>query len=166
MKYPLEELLRVRRLREDDATNELTRRRREVEQAERMLEQRQRELEEYTAWRIQREAELYEQVIGKQVPLKALDDLKKDIQILRDQEITYQERILAAEKALAEAKARLVEAQAAYQATRKDRQKIDEHKGIWAAEAAREYEAGQELELEDFKVRAPESNEPEGDENG
>ena len=154
MKYPLEDLLRVRNFREDNAANELTRRRREVEQAEQLVQQRKKELEEYIQWRIKREEELYQEVMQKPVQLKDLDDLKQDIQLLREKEHLYEDRIREAEKALADARQALDDAHAQYQAAVRDRQKIDEHKDLWAQETAKINEANAEKELEDFRVRS------------
>ena len=108
MKYPLEDLLRVRNFREDNAANELTKRRRAVEAAEDLVKQRKRELEEYIQWRIQREEELYREVMQKPVQLKELDDLKQDIQLLREKESLYEERIREAENGVVQAKEALV----------------------------------------------------------
>lgn len=154
MKYPLEDLLRVRNFREDNAANELTKRRREVEQAEELVQQRKQELADYIQWRIKREEELYNQVMQKPVQLKDLDDLKQDIQLLREKEHLYEDRIREAEKALADARQALEDAHAQYQAAVRDRQKIDEHKDLWAQETAKINEANAEKELEDFRVRS------------
>lgn len=154
MKYPLEDLLRVRNFREDNAANELTKRRREVEQAEELVQQRKQELADYIQWRIKREEELYNVVMQKPVQLKDLDDLKQDIQLLREKEHLYEDRIREAEKALADARQALDDANAQYQAAVRDRQKIDEHKDLWAQETAKINEANAEKELEDFRVRS------------
>src|SRR5690606_14716604 len=97
MKYPLEDLLRVRRFREDERANELTRRRKAVAEAEEQLERRKQELRDYVDWRIRREKELYDEVLRQEIAVKQLDDLKLNIQILRENELAYQERIKQAE---------------------------------------------------------------------
>ena len=110
MKYPLEDLLRVRNFREDNAASELTKRRTEVEEAKQLLEQRKQELADYTQWRIQREEELYQEVMEQKVQLKTLDDLKMDIQMLREKEAVYQQRIVDAQQALKAAEQALEQA--------------------------------------------------------
>ena len=152
-KYPLEDLLRVRRFREEAAATEAMLRRRAVVEAEEDLQSRKRELEEYTHWRIRREAELYDQILGQQIQMKELDDLKLNVQILRAREDAYREQILTAKKTLADAETALTQATALHQTTVKDRQKIDEHRRMWQGEMEREAEARQEIELEDFRVR-------------
>lgn len=159
MKYPLEDLLRVRRFREDERANELTRRRKAVAEAEEQLERRKQELRDYVDWRIRREKELYDEVLRQEIAVKQLDDLKLNIQILRENELAYQERIKQVEKDLEETRQALAAAQAAYQKAVRDSNKIEEHKAWWAQEAAKEAEAYQEKELEDFRVRSPETGE-------
>lgn len=153
MKYPLQDLLRVRNFREENAANELTVKRRELEQAEQLVVQRKRELEEYIQWRINREAEMYQEVMRKSIQLHDLDDLKQDIQILREKEHFYEDQIKKAEIALEEATRALEQARSHHLQTVKDRRKIDEHKELWAQQVAKISEANQEKELEDFRVR-------------
>lgn len=159
MKYPLDDLLRVRKFREDERASELTARRKAVAEAEELLQRRRQELKDYVAWRIRREQELYDEVLRQQIAVKQLDDLKINIQILRENELAYQDRIKQAEKDLEAARQALAAAQAAYQKAVRDSNKIEEHKQWWAQEAAQEAEAYQEKELEDFRVRSPEPDE-------
>ncbi|MBI1247960.1 hypothetical protein GC197_08990 [bacterium] len=153
MKYPLQDLLRVRNFREENAANALTVKRRELEQAEQLVAQRKKELEDYIQWRINRESEMYQEVMKKSIHLQALDDLKQDIQILRDKQNIYEDQITKAEKALQEAQQALEQARVHHLQAVKDRKKIDEHKELWAQEVAKISESNQEKELEDFRVR-------------
>lgn len=159
MRYPLEDLLRVRKFREDERAQELTRKRGEVEDAVQLVAKRKQELVDYTAWRINREKELYDEVMMREIEVKDLDALKLNIQILRENELAYAERIKEAEKALEAARQALAAAQAAYMKAVRDKGKIEEHKGWWAQEEAKEAEANAEKELEDFRVRTPETDE-------
>ena len=156
-RYPLEDLLRVRLFREDNAASEMSRRRTELESARALVVQRSKELEEYVEWRIRREEELYEEIIHKEVKLRSLDDLKQDIQLLREKQLVYEEKVREAERGVKDAEDALEQAHAAYLETVKDRQKIDEHKEIWAKETMKAAEADQEKEMEDFRVRAQET---------
>ena len=149
-KYPLAELLRVRSLREEKMANEVSRCRLLVAEAEAMVEQRKRELVDYIAWRVGREEELYAQVMEQAIQRKELDELKLTIQILREKELNYEERIREAEKAVADALEALESAQRDHRAAIKARQKLDEHYGMWAQEVAKAVEYGLEKEMEDF----------------
>ena len=84
---------------------------------------------------------------------KELDDLKQNIQILRDKETDYEQRIIAAENGVKEAESALEAALAEHRAAIKACQKLDEHKEIWAQEVAKEIEYNQEKEMEDFRTK-------------
>lgn len=152
-KYPLEDLRRIRTFREETAANDVIRCRRLVEQAAKLLEERKKQLAEYIEWRIAREEAMYQEIMQQLIQRKDLDELKVNIQILRDKELTYRERVVQAEKELAEAQATWQAAVATHQAAVKARQKLDEHKEMWAREVERELEFKQEIELEDFRTR-------------
>src|SRR5262245_12935107 len=130
-RYPLEDLLRVRRFREDNAARELTARRRELEQTEEALRQRRQEAADYRTWRIRREDELYQEIMRQAIQRQDLDDLKLKIDSLRAEEINLQERILQAERDVVAAREALEQAHAAWIASVRDREKITEHKAEW-----------------------------------
>lgn len=163
MQYPLHDLLRVRQWREDERAAELARRRAAVEEAEQQLARRQRELEEYGAWRVRREQQLYDEVLFREIEVRDLDDLKLNIRLLRENELTYRDRVKTAADELTSARQALEAARQAHLKASRDRGKIEEHRGWWEAVAAREAEAKQELELEDFSVRSPDEPEIEHD---
>lgn len=157
MRYVLQDLLNVRQFREDTASQELLKARNRLAVAEQTLLDRQRELREYIAWRVAEEEKLYAQIMRREIQRKELDDLKLTIQELRDRELSFQENILKAEKAIAEAKAALQQAQAAYRDTVKAREKLDEHKAVWTDEQLKEVEFNTEKETEDFRPRDPDA---------
>jgi type III secretion protein O len=154
MAYILEDLLRVRKFREDAAAAELTRCRKLVAEAEEQVELRKRELQEYVQWRLKREEEMYREVMQKPIHLNDLEDLKVSIQILRDDELKYEERIITAEKQLNEARQELEQAQAAYRQAVKDREKLEEHKEMWLEEEQKLQEAQAEKEIEDIPFKS------------
>ncbi len=157
MRYVLQDLLNVRQFREDTASQELLKARNRLAVAEQTLLDRQRELREYIAWRVAEEEKLYAQIMRREIQRKELDDLKLTIQELRDRELSFQENILKAEKAITEAKAALQQAQAAYRDTVKAREKLDEHKAVWTDEQLKEVEFNTEKETEDFRPRDPDA---------
>lgn len=157
MKYPLEALLGVRKFREDGAANEVTRCRRAVEEARELVEQRKRELQEYTEWRVKREAELYAEIMDQAIHVGELDDLKLKIQMLRDKELTLEDRIKEAERGVEAAQENLEKSIAQHRIAVRDREKIDEHKELWNQDQAKAAEAAAELEMEDFRVRSPDA---------
>lgn len=152
-KYPLRDLLRVRKFREDKAAGELNKFRQKLKEANARVVKRQQELTNYIEWRVRREEDLYQEILKQQVRLKALDDLKLDIQVLREKEFAYRERVYQAEEAVVQVQTELNEAHAAYEQALKNREKIDEHEEMWAQGMAKLDEAIQEKEMEDFRVR-------------
>jgi type III secretion protein O len=159
-RYPLQDLLRVRVFREDNAQSELTAQRKKVVEAEQLVEQCKTEVVEFHAWRLKREDELYEEIIRQQVQRNDLDDLRAKIEGLRAEELAYEQKVLDAETALKSAREKLVKAHAAWQQATRDREKISEHREQWMQEEAKESENNAEKELEDFRVREPEEDAP------
>src|SRR5262245_16738532 len=104
MPYPLQQLLNVREHREETAALELLQRRQAVTAAQEHLQRCQQELNDYIQWRVQREIELYQEIMRKLIPLRELDDVKAKVQMLRAKEVTYQEHVLAAQRALEDAR--------------------------------------------------------------
>lgn len=154
MKYPLEDLLRVRRFREDEAQSQLTAARGQLEAAEAALDQAEQALAEYIQRRERREAELYDEIMLQEVSMKDLDDLKAAIATLREQQSGYEERVRQAHQDVAAATNALEAARQAYTEAVKNRRKIDEHKGLWTQQEHKRSEAEAEKEMEDFRVRA------------
>ena len=155
MKYELQDLLNVRKIREDNAAAEVTLRRQLVAEAEQNVVRRKQELQDYIQWRIQREQELYDSVMQQEVHLNDLEELKLDVQILRDKEHAYKEKIIEAEKQLKDAQDNLETAKQKYTEAVRNREKLDEHKKIWTEEAEKEQEFEAEKEMEDFRTKQP-----------
>ncbi|MEM1304140.1 MAG: YscO family type III secretion system apparatus protein [Planctomycetota bacterium] len=157
MKYPLHDLLRVRKFREEKLATELTKRRTELDEARQSVVDRRRERDEYIDWRVKREAELYDEVMNQHLGVADLDDLKLRIQLLRDDEVAYSQRVMDAEKHQAACEEAVVAAKADHLAAVRDSEKIEQHREGWAQVVAKEHEANQEKELEDFRVRTLEA---------
>ena len=137
-----------------------------VTEAEAAVVARKKDLQEYIAWRIAEENRLYDKVMKQMVQRQKLDDLLTDVQLLRGKESEFRERILQAEKALEDAKKKLVEDTAAHQEAMRKCEKLEEHKKMWLVEMEALQEQAVEKEMEDFRVRDPdiEENDTTGDE--
>ncbi|PTY05033.1 hypothetical protein DB346_02425 [Verrucomicrobia bacterium LW23] len=157
MKYALQDLLRLRKLREADAGNAVTRARKAVAAAEEALAAQKKALEDYRAHRIREEDRLYNSVINKQVQLLDLDEVKQAIAWLRERELLEIKKVTEAELAVTQAKEALAKAQAHYQQAVRDSQKIEEHKAMALAEWQQEQELIADRELEEFTPRDPEA---------
>ena len=166
MKYVLQQLLTIRIGRRDDAEKAMLRSLVAVTEAEAAVVARKKDLEDYIAWRIAEENRLYEKVMKQMIQRQKLDDLLTDVQLLRGRESEFRERILQAEKALEDAKKKLIEDTAAHQEAMRKCEKLEEHKKLWMAEMDALQEQAVEKEMEDFRVRDPdiEENDTTGDE--
>jgi type III secretion protein O len=160
-RYPLQDLLRVRQFREDNASNELTAQRKRVAEAEALVEQRKRERAEFHDWREQEEERLYQSVVQKQVTRQDLDDLRDTIANHRAHEDDLLVKVKESETALEQARESLRKAHAAWLAAQKSRQKITEHREQWLLEEAREAENFADKELEDFRALAKDEDAPQ-----
>lgn len=155
MAYLLQDLVRVRELREDRASKALTVARRRTREAEQALEDRRRELAEYREWRLQEEERLVQSIMLKKVKLGEITDLRLEIIGLRERELEFTDRVHRAEADLTKARE---EEEAARQAHKKATQELEKllgHREEWEQEQSREAERAADLELEEFTMPAP-----------
>ena len=153
MSYLLQPLLRIRTMREDRASGELSAARRELASAEAALEARRRDLAAYEETKEERRDRIYDAIMGRAVSREQIDLANAGVARIDEEGVLKADNVARAE---AERKKREEATAAArrnlFLAT-KDRMKIDEHKGIWLAVEAAEEEHRAEGELEDFVVR-------------
>ncbi|BDV01963.1 hypothetical protein TDMWS_20480 [Thermodesulfomicrobium sp. WS] len=150
MRYPLEDLFRIRRVREERAEREVTARREEMEAARRHLARCREDLQEYRRWRPGEEDRLFMEIKERFVHLDAVEELRLRISMLRAEELSKERAVGEAEQKFAEARQRFEEARAAYRKAVQGRQKIEEHRRLWTVEARKLEEESADKELEDF----------------
>ncbi|MCA8999425.1 MAG: YscO family type III secretion system apparatus protein [Planctomycetaceae bacterium] len=153
MEYPLRDLLRVRKHREESAATQLLSRKGELEQAIWQFEEKRRELDEYVHWRIQEERRMYGEVLSQLVSKDDLEALRTNIEFLKSREEDFQKAVDQAQGEMDGARKAVLEAEEFHKAAVRARQKIEEHRTIWTQQTASEYERNQEKELEDFRVQ-------------
>ena len=165
MSYVLQPLLRIRTMREDRASGELSAARRELASAEAALEARRRDLAAYEKTKEERRDRIYDAIMGRAVSREQIDLANAGVARIDEEGALKTDNVARAE---AERKKREITgahwdaAEAAAAARRnlflatKDRMKIDEHKDVWLAAEAAEEEHRAEGELEDFVVRKQE----------
>lgn len=157
----VEELLRIKEFREDLASTELRKRRHRLEEALKVLEAKRAELDGYRRWRVRREDELFDEIQGRLVRVRDLEDLKTDIALLRDKERLLEQYLTDAEKARQSAKEAVEAAIEALNAAIRATRKFEEFVGLWREQARRERERFEELELEDTLTGAFNANREE-----
>ncbi len=151
--YPLNDLLRVRVLREDRAMEAVLSAQRKLEEAIRYLEAQREALASFHSFRLNEEVRLYGTIMGKKVSRNFVEEVLAGVTSLRHQELAHEERVREAEAGVVAAQTTLANAKIAYQEAIKSRQKIEEHRVIWTEEFLKEQEFYLEKELEDFRRR-------------
>ena len=154
--YILQPLLRIREMREDRATGELTAARQALAVAEETLAARQHDLAVFEETKEERRDRIYATVIGRAVSREQLDMATEGVARIDEEGALKADNVARAE---AERQAREKAADAArarLNLATKNRMKIDEHRAVWQTEEAKVQEDRAEAELEDFTVRKEE----------
>lgn len=156
MAYSLQPLLRIRVMREDRATGELTAARQALAAAEEALAARKKELEEYEATKEERRDRIYATVIGRTVSRDQLDMVAEGVARIDEEGALKSDNVTRAEAERKTREEATEVARANLNLATKNRMKIDEHRAVWLQEEALAQEARAEGELEDFTVRKEE----------
>ena len=156
MSYTLQPLLRIRTMREDRASGELTAARRALAVAEESLAARRRDLAAYEETKEERRDRIYDAIIGREVSRDQIDLANEGVARIDEEGVLKADNVKRAEGVVREKTAAADTARANLNLATKNRMKINEHKSVWLAEEAREQEARAEGELEDFTVRKDE----------
>ena len=157
--YPLQSLLTVRHFREEGAKNEVRAAERRLAEAREEVRKKEEELERYRIWRPEEENRRYDAIMGETMSLEEVAGFRASLGALAEGE---QERILAvteAEKAVGQKEREVAAAREAVAEACREAAKIEAHRDIWLAEAKREAERQEDLELEEFKTPAGQSDE-------
>ncbi len=156
MSYTLQPLLKIRVMREDRATGELTAARQAVAAAESALEAREKELEEYEETKEERRDRIYAAIMGQTVSRERIDLANEGVARIDEEGVLKADNVVRAKDELKKREEAAELARVNLNTATKNRMKIDEHKAVWLAEDAAEQEHRAEGELEDFVVRKPE----------
>ena len=156
MSYTLQPLLRIRLMREDRATGELTAARQALAAAEEALVARRRDLAEWEETKEERRDRIYDAIIGREVSRDQIDFANEGVARIDEEGVLKADNVVRAEGVVKEKKDAAEAARANLNLATKNRMKIDEHRAVWLAEDARAQELRAEGELEDFIVRKEE----------
>ena len=150
MPYALQSMLRIRTMREDRASAELSAARQAVRQAEQTLEERKAELLEFENSKDERRDRIYNAVIGHSVSRDELDLALEGVARIDEEGALKADNVALAQAELRKKEESAENARYNFVKASKERMKISEHKSMWVAEEAKEQERRQEFELEDF----------------
>ncbi len=151
MAYVLQDLLKIRMMREQWAKDELIKAQNVLEEAIKKVEKKKKELEDFRIWRKEEEERLYAEIMLKHVKRTDIDGLKINIANLEKKELEHVQAVDDAEQEREKAKEALAEARSLYNLALVNVQKLEEHKETWMAEWSKEQELLVEKEMEDFK---------------
>ena len=153
MMISLDELLDVKRLREDEAIKAMKEKQLQLEQCQKILAVKITEHDDYVAWRKEKEKGLYEEVLEKEVHAHNLNTMRDQIRFFKEQQQQLKEEIEKAQTAVTEATEHLAEARQMRVEAYKTVKKYEEYRDIMQAIENRETERREELEAEEFSVR-------------
>ena len=156
MAYVLQPLLRIRQMREDRATGELSVARRERAAAEATLEERRKDLARYEETKEERRDRIYDAIMGRPVGRDQIDLAAEGVARIDEEGVLKADNVKRAEADVKTCADREGAARQRLNLATKERMKIDEHRSVWLSEEAAEQEARAEGELEDFTVRKQE----------
>lgn len=151
----LEDLLRIKRRREDDAIAAAAEARRSLERSEAARDAKERELEEYRRWHAEEKVRLYEQVHGRSVTRARLESYREEIGLLSQRELSLEEELAQAHEEAGAREAALREAKRRRMDAHREVVKFEEYQRTLDEEAARAAERKEETEAEDVLSRRP-----------
>ncbi len=158
MPYALQSMLRIRTMREDRASAELSAARQAVRRAEQTLEDRKAELLEFENTKDERRDRIYSAIMGHSISRDELDLVLEGVARIDEEGVLKADNVTLAQAELKQKEESAESARSNFVKASKERIKISEHKAMWLAEEAKEQEYRQELELEDFTGKKNKEN--------
>lgn len=153
MAYVLQPLLRIRTMREDRASGELSAARRDLAEAEAALAARKRDLAAYEETKEARRDRIYDAIMGRAVSREQIDLANAGVARIDEEGALKADNVARADSERKKREATVDVARRELAFATKNRMKVEEHKSIWLAADAAEQEHRAEGELEDFIVR-------------
>ena len=154
MKYPLEDLLRIRAMREDRAARLVARERQALAAARSETGRRERIHADFVHHRPDEEEALFGRVARRSVRMLDVDEFRAGIEALQARETELAHEVEHAKLEQAEAQKRSVQAKADHRRRMAELDRLDQHKESWEEEQALELMVREERELEDLTSRA------------
>ena len=150
MPYALQSLLRIRAMREDRASAELSAARQEVQKANEALEERKEDLRQFELTKEERRDRIFNAVMGQHITRDELDLAFEGVARIDEEGALKADNVALATSELKEKEKLAETARLNFVKASKEKMKITEHKSLWIAETEKEAERKQEIELEDF----------------
>ena len=116
-------------------------------------------MERYRVWRPEEENRRYDAILGEAMSLDDVAEFRASLGALAEGEQEREQAVAEAEKNVARKEQEVNTAREAVAAARKEAAKIEAHRDIWLTEAKKEAERQEDLEMEEFKAPAGQSDE-------
>ena len=133
----LEELLKIKRIREADAETAVRSAERKLAEAHEAVWAAKRAASDHHEFRLKEEVRLFEEIRGESVHVRDFDDMKHAVSVLRQKEADLEETIVEKTKAIAPAADAVEAAKEAYREAKVATMKFEELVNLERAEAAK-----------------------------
>ena len=152
-KYVLEQLLDIRKKREDELAQQVPKAKSDLQLAEEECEKANRNLDDFVAELPDRKTKLYATVMNVVVKREQLDKLKEALADLERQRMALAEKLQQARRQVDEARQKLEQTQRNLLLATKNTMKLDTHKEAWLEEEKRIEQDNADKELEDLHTK-------------
>lgn len=149
MTYVLEDILSVRRLRENKALNTMVQRKTDLECAMANKAQKEKELHDYRQWRVEEEQRLFADLQQQSGNIQDILLFVDTTNGLRESQANRAQQVVKAGEQINAAEKKLESARQNYALAHRKKAKIEEHKTIWTEAYHKEQEMAAEIEMED-----------------
>lgn len=154
MTISLNDLLHVKRIREDEAIKAMKERQLKLEQCRKIVDAKIVEHDDYAEWRKGEEKRLYREILNKAVHAYNLNIMRDQITSFQEKQQQLKEEIEKARTAVNEATKHLAEARQTRMEAYRTVKKYEEYRNIMQTLEDRKEERREELEAEEFGIRA------------
>ncbi|MXY55910.1 MAG: hypothetical protein F4029_00410 [Gammaproteobacteria bacterium] len=145
----LDELMRIKRRREDSAATALAEAKDAAQRAEAAREAKQRDLAEYARWQATEKERLYAELHGRNVSRDVLAKYREAVGALRQRHLQLDEELVDAVEAANRAAANLAEARQRRLEANREVTKFEDYGQTLAADEQRAAQAREDEEAED-----------------
>jgi chromosome segregation ATPase len=152
-RYPLKDLIRIRKLKLDTAQEQVNKAKSVLKSAQAAVDRQQLRIQQFEKWLPQEEARRFEAIKNKSVNREAVEDIKAHHEALRERLKAHFVRLEEFKKKLIQAEKDLQTARQVYQQISNGLEKIEQHKTAWIANYNKEQDALLEKETEDLRKR-------------
>ncbi len=145
----LNDLLRIKIFREAQAERELAKARQRLAEARRMLREAEAGLSTFQQESLQREKALYSDLCSRLVVLREIEDVRTDVELMKEKAVRLAEQVEDARRKLDEAAGQAEQARLDHRDAVRIREKFDELVQLERAEMESERSHFEELEMEE-----------------